>query len=100
MKAVTASRLAAEAEPEDEFVYDLSNVAVGKDRWKVTREESIWVVTGERVEGFARRSNFEDSAGQDRLRDILRKLGIIKKLEREGLEPGDTIAIAGKYLIW
>lgn len=99
MKAVTASRVKAAAEPEDEFVYDLSNVTTN-DRWKVTKEEDLWVVTGDRVEGFARRTDFDNDEGQDRLRDILRKLGIIKKLEREGLEPGDTIAIAGKQLIW
>ena len=39
-------------------------------------------------------SLLNDEAVQ-RLRDILRKMGIMHKLERDGIEAGNTIKIAG-----
>ncbi|HSX32034.1 MAG TPA: GTPase ObgE [Candidatus Saccharimonadales bacterium] len=63
------------------------------DAWEVLREEDAYVVHGPKIERFARRTDFDSPAGVERLRDIMRKLGILHELERQGINPGDTIRI-------
>jgi GTP-binding protein len=71
------------------------------DFWRVTSEEDgIFRVTGERIEGFARRTNFDQDDGVARLRDILRKTGVARELRRQGAQDGDTIRIGDAELAW
>ena len=63
--------------------------------WQVTKLDEGFLVTGRKIEKFAMRTNFGDFHGEQRLRDIMRKMGIQNGLDRAGLEPGDTI-IFGK----
>jgi GTP-binding protein len=44
----------------------------------------VWVVTGEKIEKFARRTNYDQFESVNRLRDIMRKMGIYHHLVREG----------------
>ncbi|MCX6725370.1 MAG: GTPase ObgE [Candidatus Saccharibacteria bacterium] len=64
-----------------------------EDSWKVTREDDRYVVTGRKIERFAQRTDFESAAGEQRLRDIMRKMGIMHELSRQGIEPGRKIVI-------
>lgn len=68
------------------------------DAYSVTKDGDIFVVTGERIEKFARRTDFEKDEGVQRLRDIMRRAGIMHELRRQGIEPGQTIQIAGHSL--
>jgi GTP-binding protein len=52
------------------------------------------VVTGERIEKFARRTDFDNEAAVQRLRDIMRRAGIMHELTRQGIKPGQEIKIA------
>ncbi len=71
------------------------------DFWRVTAEEDgVYRVTGERVEGFARRTNFNQDDGVERLRDILRKIGVARELRRQGIQDGDIIRIGDTELAW
>ena len=71
------------------------------DFWRVTSEEDgVFRVTGERIEGFARRTNFEEDDGVRRLRDILAKTGVARELRRQGAEDGDIIHIGDTQLAW
>jgi GTP-binding protein len=71
------------------------------DLWKVAAEgEGVYRVTGERIEGFARRTNFEQDDAVERLRDIMRKTGIARDLKRHGIQDGDTIRIGDAELAW
>jgi GTPase len=54
-------------------------------------------VTGVKIEQFAGRTDYESEEGVQRLRDILRKMGIMHALLRQGIEPGQTIHIGQKY---
>ncbi len=63
------------------------------DDWQVRKSDGGFVVTGQKIERFAQRSRFGDEPSEDRLRDILRKMGITRELERQGIEPGQTISI-------
>ncbi len=53
-----------------------------------------FVITGEKVEKFARRTDFNNFEGVNRLRDIMKKLGIAHELRRQGAE-GDSIVQIG-----
>ncbi len=64
-----------------------------EDSWQVKKEDKRFVVTGKKIERFAKRTRFEDFHSQQRLRDIMRKMGIVYELNRQGLAPDDTIQI-------
>jgi GTP-binding protein len=71
------------------------------DFWRVTSEEDgVFRVTGERIEGFARRTDFTEDDGVRRLRDILAKTGVARELRRQGAEDGDVVRIGDTQLSW
>ena len=63
------------------------------DAYTVAKDGNVFVVTGERIEKFARRTDFDNDQGVQRLRDIMRRAGILHELRRQGIEPGQTIII-------
>lgn len=62
--------------------------------WKVEKTDDGFIVTGQKIERFARRTNFGDFHAEQRLRDIMRKMGIMHELQRQKIEPGQQIKIA------
>lgn len=71
------------------------------DFWRAEAEgPGIFRITGERLEGFARRTNFDQDDAVERLRDILRKTGVARELARLGAQDGDTIRIGDAELAW
>lgn len=85
--------------PEELPTISLSPSAL-KTSWKVEKiedEDGVkFVVTGEKIEKFARRTDLGNYASVNRLRDILKKLGIRAELTSLGAEPDSIISIAGK----
>ena len=68
-----------------------------KDTWKVEKQEDgKFLVTGEKIEKFARRTDLNNYASVNRLRDIMKKLGIRAELTTQGAQPDSIISIAGK----
>ncbi len=63
------------------------------DAFQVTKKGDDFVVTGERIEKFARRTDFDSVEGVQRLRDIMRRSGIMHELRRSGVQPGQTVRI-------
>jgi GTP-binding protein len=63
------------------------------DAYTVTKDKDRFVVTGERIEKFARRTDFDNEQGVQRLRDIMRRAGILHELRRQGINPGQAIQI-------
>jgi len=61
--------------------------------WRVTKRDGVFLVRGTKIEKFAARTNFETEPGRRRLRDIMRKMGIMHELERQGVAAGDTVFI-------
>ena len=82
---------------EDEIpTISLSKDAL-KTTWKVTKtEDDKFVVTGEKIEKFARRTDLNNYASVNRLRDILKKMGIRAELTSQGAKPDSIVSIAGK----
>jgi GTPase len=64
--------------------------------WKVEKRDGEFVVTGTKIEKFAGRTNFSSEPGVRRIRDIMKKMGIVHELLRQGIQVGDTIVI-GKH---
>jgi GTP-binding protein len=68
--------------------------------WQVVKDGAVFMVKGERLEGFARRTSWNQEESVARLRDILRKQGVERELKRQGIEPDDVVRIAGHDLVW
>ena len=81
-------------------ISDYPTISLGpdklKDTWKVEQVDDKFVVTGEKIEKFARRTNLNNYASVNRLRDIMKKMGIRGELTSLGAEPDSIISIAGK----
>ena len=68
-----------------------------KNTWTVTRgDDGVFHVTGEKIEKFARRTDMGNYASINRLRDILKKLGIRAELTNQGATQDSIIEISGK----
>lgn len=63
------------------------------DAFNVKRIGNTFYVTGVRIEKFASRTDFDSDQGVQRLRDIMRRAGIIHELKRQGIEPGQNIKV-------
>jgi GTP-binding protein len=63
------------------------------NQWTVRKVDDIYVVTGHKVEQFARRTDFSNEEGLQRLRDILQRFGVMHELRRQGIEAGQMIQI-------
>jgi len=92
---------AAEAGDEDDGV---ARITLGAEElskaWTVTKlEDGSYQVEGPRIEKFARRTNFEGGyQNVNRLRDIMKKMGITYELRRQGADGGSIIRIGGDEL--
>ncbi|MBQ5812513.1 GTPase ObgE [Candidatus Saccharibacteria bacterium] len=67
-----------------------------KDTWRVEEVDGKFVVTGEKIEKFARRTDLDNYASVNRLRDIMKKMGVRGELTTLGAKPDSIISIAGK----
>lgn len=64
------------------------------DSWKITKiPNGGFRITGRKIEKFAARTDFDNEQGVLRLRDIMKKMGIMNKLNKEGVQAGDQIQI-------
>jgi GTP-binding protein len=93
--AARERRVKEEAEAEVPVI-DTTNVP---DFWEVAPEDDAWRLTGDRMEGFARRTNFEEPDAEARLRDIFHKNGVWRELRRSGAQPGEILRIGDNELI-
>lgn len=69
------------------------------EAWAVKKVEGRFIITGQKIERFAARTDFKNVHAANRLRDIMRKNGILHELARAGAEPSDIVQIGeqGKY---
>jgi GTP-binding protein len=64
-----------------------------EDSWAIEKTKDGFRLTGKKIERFAQRTRFGDYHGEQRLRDIMFKMGITQELEKKGIEPGQKIEI-------
>lgn len=67
------------------------------EHWEVAYdgEMEVYRVHGEKIEKFARRTNFDQFEAVNRLRDIMKRLGILHELARHGAK-GDSLICIGE----
>lgn len=78
----------AEYEPESVAAADPSAVTVSK-------ENGVYVVSGDWAERLVASVNFDDSESLQYFQRALRSAGVIDKLEQAGIEEGDTVELYG-----
>lgn len=61
--------------------------------WQVEKRNNFYIVSGRKIEKFALRTDFNNPHSLNRLRDIMRKLGIAHELERQGVQNTSNIKI-------
>ncbi len=88
-QAEEAEQVEADALP----VYRLQDA---EPAWTVSKVDGVFVVTGQKIEQFAARTNFDNEEAVQRLRDIMKKMGIMHELVRKGIEAGQEIQV-GTY---
>jgi GTP-binding protein len=94
--AVKEKVQAVRARPEEvseEPTIPILTITDTSDEFVITKQEDVFIVTGPRIEQFARRTDFENEQGVQRLRDIMRRQGILHELNRQGVEAGQTVQI-------
>ncbi len=80
---------------------EITTISLGQDKlqdtWNITKDSGangeVFIVSGEKIEKFARRTNFDNFEGLNRLRDIMKKMGISHELRRQGADGASTIKI-------
>lgn len=95
VKQTRAERQTAEAE-----VLPVIDISTLRDGWAVEKTDDGFVVTGSRIESFGHRTNWDNPDAIERLRDIMRKQGIAKELEKQGIEYGDIVKLGTNELEW
>lgn len=66
------------------------------DAWRVEKNEGKYIIYGSKIERFTVRTDLQSPEGMARLRDIMKKMGIVHELVRQGIRPGDTIIVSDK----
>lgn len=61
--------------------------------WRIIKRDNGFLVRGHKIERFAARTDFNNEEGVRRLRDIMKKMGITRELERQKIERGQIIEI-------
>lgn len=90
--AVQKERAKVEAKPSEPLI-PILKLEDTSDEWQVTKEGKAFVVSGHKIEQFARRTDFSNEEGVQRLRDIMKRYGILHELVRAGIEPGAKIVV-------
>lgn len=93
----------AEKETTEQSDEGLAIISLGEDAkakaWTIQKREeggqTVFVVKGHKIEKFARRTHFDTYEGLNRLRDIMKKMGITHALIRDGAEGDSIIRING-----
>lgn len=95
-RIVTDAREKRAAELAEEDAVPVYRLEETESAWSVSEVDGVFVVSGSKIEQFAARTKFDNEEAVQRLRDIMKKMGILHELTRKGIEPGQEIRI-GNY---
>jgi GTP-binding protein len=98
LKTIVLKERARQARIKQKMADQLPVISLSPDKisWEIVVENGIYRISGYKIEQFASRTDFTNSQSVARLRDILKKMGIIRELQRRGIKDGDKIQI-GNY---
>ncbi len=91
---------AREEEIEEQAEEEMPVLRIENDprAWRIEKEKGEFVVYGEQIEGFARRTDMSSREAVARLMDILKRRGVIRELHKLGATHDDVVRIAGKQI--
>ena len=94
-----AALLAETVEEDDDIPTIALPDAKREAAWRVRKEEGRFVVIGDKIERFAARTDYGNVHSVNRLRDIMKKLGVTHELIRAGATGEDVIVFgeSGEY---
>ena len=84
-----------EDEPEDNGVFRIT-LDESEKPWNIEKSGKNFLITGKKIEGFARRTDFENEEAIGRLKNIMRKIGIMHELSRMNAPAGCKIFFGEK----
>ncbi len=90
VEAERANQAVVEAEKPTIPILTLDN---DDKSWTITKDDNGYLIKGRKIEKFASRTDFSNEAGVERIRDIMKKMGVMHGLRREGVSAGDTVRI-------
>lgn len=102
-KKVIAARQIAIEDDVDAEDNEYDKITLGENQiaegWTVEKRNEddgsvYYLVSGDKIEKFARRTDYDNFEGLNRLRDIMKKLGINHELRRQGAEGNSVIRIS------
>lgn len=71
-----------------------------EDAWQVDKiDDNTFKITGRKIEKFAIKTDFENYHGRQRLRDIMRKMGITHELLRQGATSESQIVFSDEQAL-
>lgn len=85
----------AENGPQNDIPVIALSPSALKDTWTVEQQDDKFIVKGDKIEKFARRTDYSNYASLNRLRDIMKKMGIRAELTTRGAKDDSIIEIAG-----
>lgn len=105
LKGAVADYRQKQLEPTEEAEDDIPVISLSakekSNSWQVEKQSPndvgvvIYKITGPKIEKFARRTDYSNFEGVNRLRDIMRRFGIEYELRRQGATGESIVKIAG-----
>lgn len=92
--AVAVARAKAEELKPAEPTIPVLRITDTSDEWQVEKTKDGFNITGQRIERFAKRTDFDNDESVERLRDIMRKVGITHELVRQKVKIADVITFS------
>jgi GTP-binding protein len=87
--------------PEDEEVFEEEvKEYTYEPEFKVNRRSGVFEVTGKKIERIAQMTNFDQEESLWKFQGTLKKMGIEKALEKEGVSEGDIVKIGRLEFTW
>jgi GTP-binding protein len=85
------NQIALEAKSQNEL--PVWRLPTDTNNWSVEHQGGGYKVNGNRIERFAARTDSNNPASLNRLKDIMNKMGILHELSRQGIKTGQPIFI-------
>jgi GTP-binding protein len=96
VKDVVAKQRGKAKAKKEKYVTPVISLTDTGDKWTVKKSGKIFIVSGKNIERFGHRTDFSNTEGVQRLRDIMRRSGIMHELVKRNVKPGQIIQVGDK----
>ncbi len=90
-RAAEAAAIAKRSKQTNDEGVPVLRLADEDKTWSIESHPDGFMVSGTKIEQFAVRTDFDNDEAVQRLRDIMRKIGIMHELVRKGIQPGQKV---------